>query len=437
MFLQNIISNFISSHGLTGRPIVVALSGGIDSVAALLLCHHYAINNGLSISAIHVNHGLSPNANHWQGFVNELCCNRGIKVGFAHADLSESSGSLEASARTARYKIMSETIAEDSVLITGHHQQDQFETMLLRLLRSSGLTGLSAMKPVSDFPNKLGREKRLLLARPLLALNKDKLKTYLVEQDVGWVEDESNQSDKFDRNYLRNKILPPFTERWPNILDSVTQSTDVLQQETSLLAEYVESDLRDCLHEGFLKETCLSIKELETRSANRQIAIVRAFIRSFTEYTPSRTILSRVVNELIPAKADAQPIVELGELEIRRHQGLIYLVSKQTSQTEGDKTIDGNTCKFVFSASASFQSITLTSESLALEKVSIVFGALNASLTTAVGSKQAKTILKEKGCPAWLRSRVPLVFYEGVLIAVADFAINQSYRSKFVIDKVV
>ncbi len=190
---------------------VVAYSGGADSTALLhALC---TIQNqlGVPLSAVHVNHGLHDDAGQWQQQCEHFCRQNNIELVCVRVDLKNCSGKgLEAEARHLRYEAISGLLEPGTGVLTAHHADDQAETLLLNLMRGSGIDGLSAM-PDS---RALGHG---LLQRPLLGFQNNALRDYLRINGVEWTEDPSNQYLNHDRNFVRQEIIPLLEKRWPEV----------------------------------------------------------------------------------------------------------------------------------------------------------------------------------------------------------------------------
>ncbi|WP_233196532.1 tRNA lysidine(34) synthetase TilS, partial [Chromobacterium sinusclupearum] len=165
----------------------LGLSGGLDSVALLsLLCAAREHRSELVLSAVHVHHGLSPNADAWAAHCQALCDSLGVPLRIERVQVSAGGGeSLEAAAREARYAAYRRSAAE--VIVLAHHQDDQAETVLLQLLRGGGVKALAAMPALRELPP----GKRLW--RPLLNFTRQQLEDHVRAQGLAWVEDESNR----------------------------------------------------------------------------------------------------------------------------------------------------------------------------------------------------------------------------------------------------
>ena len=220
---------------------IVGFSGGADSTALLhALC---AIQDQLDapISAAHINHGLHDHADLWQEQCQEFCRRSSIELVCLEVNPDRDSGKgLEAEARHLRYDAISTLIKPGTCLLTAHHADDQAETLLLNLMRGSGVDGLSAM-PES---RPLGHG---LLQRPLLGFQSGALKRYLSENNIEWTEDPSNRHLDHDRNFVRHEIIPLLENRWPEVSKRLLLTRKAMTDARHLLErvadEYLEQNL--------------------------------------------------------------------------------------------------------------------------------------------------------------------------------------------------
>ena len=189
---QTLIASFLESmQAYPGKRWVIALSGGLDSIVMLHLAASHLPSHKLHI--LHINHHLQDSADAWSEFCRQQA--KSLSLPFTQVDVSPANSS-EAAARDARYAAFSHFLEIGDVLLLAHHANDQAETVLFRLLRGSGLNGLSGM-PCSRM---LGNN---YIVRPLLSIPRFELEVWADTQQLNWIEDPSNQSALYDRNFLR------------------------------------------------------------------------------------------------------------------------------------------------------------------------------------------------------------------------------------------
>ena len=192
-----------------GQTIAIALSGGLDSSALLHLAHAWSREEGVSLHAFHVHHGLSANADAWLAHCETLCASMNVPFEAARVsiEINPKTGTEEA-ARKRRYAALGALCAQHGVrlLLTAHHQDDQAETVLLQLLRGSGTAGLSGMDGANSAPELLANPD-LVMARPLLPVSRKQLESYVAKHGIAHIHDESNDDARFARNALRHQVM--------------------------------------------------------------------------------------------------------------------------------------------------------------------------------------------------------------------------------------
>lgn len=260
--LLQLLEDVLLRHLPGKRPLrlCVGLSGGLDSVVLLHLLHKTRLAPGLVVSALHVHHGLSAQADEWAQFTARLCEEWSIPFSVRHVAVKPQGDGLEAAARAARYGAFEQSDAD--VLLLAHHANDQAETVLFNLLRGSGVSGLSGM-PVQRM---LGEK---LIVRPLLGVGRAELLTYAQAHGLHWVEDESNASLAFSRNHLRHAVLPQLAKRYPSVVSTLARTAGHLAEADQLLEELALIDVADCVCQGaFDLERARSLPAVRNKKAS-------------------------------------------------------------------------------------------------------------------------------------------------------------------------
>ena len=447
--IESTLLNFFQQY--PQRPIVIAYSGGVDSQVLLhalaSLNQQQALNNDVSVC--HVNHGLSVNAQKWQQFARQQCKQLKLPLVVFEVNVqAKPQQSLEALARDARYHALKTSSADNALIVTGHHSDDQSETFLLALKRGSGLKGLSAMAQVSQFnPQCLNQ----LLVRPLLKLTRKDITDYAQRHNLIWIEDESNQDIRFDRNFLRHQIMPLLTERWPSILSTISRSAEHCREGQTLLTELAQQDLTFCQ----LSADSLSIIELLKLSKARFNNVLRYFLECQQCLMPSSEQLEQVHHQLL-AQADKSPAVKVGDHWLRRFKEALYFTPDLNDISTWQTVINDNLIKngdeqtiqlpdglgvLDFTLLSSGQ-LTLKQgvishhlKILAPEKneqISIRFAHNNPSCLPDYRQKNRplKKVLQELAIPPWHRKRIPFLYYNDVLVAALGYFICKEYLAK-------
>ncbi|OHC90139.1 MAG: tRNA lysidine(34) synthetase TilS, partial [Sideroxydans sp. RIFOXYB12_FULL_59_6] len=218
-----------------GSKLLLGLSGGMDSVVLLHVLHCLAPELGFTLSAMHVHHGISPNADAWAQFCTALCARYGIPLDIRHvniAPLQEVHG-IEASARKLRHAAFAES--DCCHIALAHHADDQAETLMLQLLRGAGLRGVAAMPLMRE-------QGRQLLLRPMLEFGRMELLAYAQQHALDWIEDESNADDSYPRNFLRHRLFPVLAQRFPAWRETLGRSTQHFAEAAEILSEVALAD---------------------------------------------------------------------------------------------------------------------------------------------------------------------------------------------------
>src|SRR5687767_9738837 len=243
-----------------GDQLVVGLSGGVDSVALLDCLQRCARPLGFRLSALHVNHQLSPNAARWVSFCRRLCRARGIP--FRAEKVTVRRGGGEAAARAARYAAFARHACDAIAL--GHHRDDQVETFLLQLLRGAGIKGLAGMPLLRKAEGRglrVGgktlphstldtRHSAPAILRPLLDVTRAEIVEYAQARKLKWIADESNADVRYERNYLRHEVLPVLGRRFPAYLTTIARSIGHVAEAARLLDEVAAADGRGRIEDG-------------------------------------------------------------------------------------------------------------------------------------------------------------------------------------------
>ena len=204
------VASVLRATGVASGRLVLGLSGGMDSMVLLDILSGLRQEHAFSLTALHVNHQLSPRAAEWSALCAQRSAGYGVPLRTVRVDVRRDTGEgLEAAARAARYAVFRDIDADAIVL--AQHLDDQAETVLLQLLRGAGPRGLAAMPVARSIA---GRGSPLLL-RPLLEVERARIEAYARDHALAWVEDQSNFDTDLDRNYLRHQVLPRLAERFP------------------------------------------------------------------------------------------------------------------------------------------------------------------------------------------------------------------------------
>ncbi|WP_102796618.1 tRNA lysidine(34) synthetase TilS [Bowmanella denitrificans] len=407
------------------QPIVVAYSGGLDSTVLLhLLASFKQRHPNAVVSAAHVHHGLSANADSWLIHCQKQCERLAVPFAARHLALQRSPRqSLEALARKGRYQALAELTEEDALILLGQHQDDQLETLLLQLKRGAGPKGLSGMG--GDTTHCQRRYARLLLNHSRAALA-----DYAACHQLDWIEDESNQNPAYERNFLRNAVIPLLRERWPSIGTTVSRSARLCAQQQALLDEVAQQRLKLVR----VAADCLDLQSLADYSWAWQQQIIRLWLQEMAVPAPSELLLHRLPTELFNAREDAQPCIQWDNWQFRRFRQRLYIVKSQCWQPEPINWLGEGALLLPDQRVMEFDLTEDTTECPLLylhqtDRVQIRFGEFSHSFTPAdaLHSKPLKQWFKFWSVPPWLRDKLPLVFVNDRLAAVPGYAVDQAF----------
>ncbi len=388
--------------------LLVAYSGGVDSTVLLHALVHTNIAN--PVVAIHVNHQLSGDAQRWQTHCERFAKALGIKLVCERVDVRGCGQGIENAARQARYAVFERHIQAGDWLLCGHHQADQLETVLYRLMRGSGVAGLAGIAPQRPFAGGL-------LVRPLLGVSKEQVLEYAHSHKLDWVEDDSNGSDEFDRNFLRNHIVPLLIKRWPNAPQQGARAAQHLSSAQSLLDEYASVDLNSLLPRK--ERVGLSIKMPKADwSTDRTNQLLRLWFKQCGLQAPQVKQLEQIQG-FLNAPDDSQPQWVLGRCTFRRYKGRIYCLPALDEAPWEPMLI--------------LSERTVLPDGSVLEISSVPEGTFEVRFRTQAvrvhprlrpHSQTLKKVLQEVALEPWLRSRVPLIYNVAgqpqELVAVGD-----------------
>jgi len=422
MSIENQVAAALASQpGAT--KIVVALSGGIDSV--VLLDAVLSLKSlTIPVIAVHVHHGLSEKADSWLMFCSDLCARYNIYFCGERVSIPDFSQGVEAAARDARYAALSKHLDEHTVLLTAQHQDDQAETLLLALKRGSGVRGLAAMPSVLV----LGQGR---LLRPLLSTSRADIEAYARLKGLEWVEDDSNRDNQFDRNFFRLDVLPALNQRWPGFSANVARSAQLAGQANELLDEIANEDLTQVR----IARNQLNLTTLIALSDARVNNLLRLWLRQFDIEMPSQLQLAQLVRQMCHAKVDSDPIIDLGQFSVRRYQQAIYLVAKDIECVAS--RLDWDVCEPLFlgnglgaiEANASNELPALR-QPLESEIVSVHFSVAGSIKVAPHGRDKRRTIkklLQEYNVPTWQRQYVPFIYYNQQLVCAVGLWIDKGF----------
>ena len=294
--------------------IFVAFSGGLDSTALLFLCNEALKQKKIkNLKAIHINHNLSVNCDKWQHHAENFCMTQNIKFESFSVDISNDRSSVESQARQARYKIFENLLEENDQILLAHHRDDVFETILLRLFRGTGIDGLSGPDEIRS----LGKGE---IIRPFLHLPKIDLKKYIDLNGLPYIEDDTNKNNDFDRNFLRNEIIPLLDKRWKKISDRASFTSLTAKKKKLSLDFMLEKDFKKEISSGAIKKSnFLDIPSFITEE------LIRLILRKKGIALPNQKVLSEIMNVFFHKKPSHKSYVEWSRKDGEQVGGKVFL----------------------------------------------------------------------------------------------------------------
>ena len=316
---ERALADIAARVGISGvdAKIGIAFSGGLDSSVLLHLASRYAQEHHLAVTAFHVHHGLSPNADAWLAHCRQAAAACGVPLISAQVDASDSSGrGIEEAARIARYQALGDMCRDDGcrLLLTAHHQDDQAETVLLQLMRGAGLPGLSGMAALQMRHELMGDG--VSLGRPLLEAGREQLEQIRDALGLEHISDESNGDLRFRRNALRNTIAPLLEQQFPGFAARVARSASHAQAAQSLLQDLAEIDLAICRAASWSDP--LYVPELKTLTPRRADNLLRHWLYQNRVQLPSQSRLEEIRSQMLDAAHDMHPFFDFGAMVLRR-----------------------------------------------------------------------------------------------------------------------
>lgn len=395
------------------EQLYVGFSGGLDSSVLL----YYLFTQPRlrpKLRAIHINHGLSLNAMHWQNHCQQICQQWQIPY-IPITICCDAIANIEENARIARYTAFAELIQLNDCLLLGHHLDDQAETVLLQLFRGAGIDGLAAI--ASHGTIGLGD-----LHRPLLNFSRQELLDYALAQQLTWIEDESNQNLRFARNFIRQTVMPLLQQKWPAVNKNLARTAMHCQQGQTNLDDLA---VLDC---STLNSPILPLHSLLDLPLNRLSNVLRYWLRRNQVRLPNAVTFMRLIDEVIYASIDAKPLISWDQVEVRRYQQALYLIKNHLTSPLV------TTPWLLFPEPLQLAQGTLRAipaangfnlpQGSALEVRSRQGGE---AMVYQGHTHSLKKLMQQWRIPPWQRDKLPLLYIDGQLAAVAGYGYDDRF----------
>ncbi|MFI4846819.1 MAG: tRNA lysidine(34) synthetase TilS [Candidatus Makana argininalis] len=443
ILLRNKVINNIKNF----KNMLLSFSGGMDSTVLLDILHYMNLNNKykkkkkINIRAIYIQHNINNNNDIFLNHCYKECKKRDIKFITDKITINNISGGVEASFRKARYNTIYKNMLQNEVLLTAHHMYDQIETLFLSIKRGSGPTGISGISMYSKF-------NKSFLIRPMINISRDKVNNYALHYNLKWLNDTSNNEIKFDRNFIRLKILPILKRRWPSFYFTSNRSSKLCYFQENLINNLIKEDYNKIIQ---IDGSIIFVKLLQM-NIMKVFALLRKWFINAKIKMPSIKKIYFIWQEIINSKNNSFAKIKIDKnKEVIKFQNRIYInninifisknfllfwnykynliilpfnlgiIKKSINFICTNYKFNNNLKKLNFKKFNFFQKkkfISIVRPPSINEFMSIRFTCFD-KLIYLIGNKHGlllKTIWKNLNIPIWYRNRIPLLFYNNNLI---------------------
>lgn len=418
------LANYVSAQQNLSH-VCVAFSGGMDSHVLLhTAANLFSGDPTVALRAVHVNHGLQADSEHWVSHAEFICDGLNVPLHVRQVAVIDEGQGPEAAARQARYEAFSELLQPGEHLLVAQHADDQAETFLLQALRGAGPSGLSSIPHKRTFAGGY-------MSRPFLGCRKDALAEYARVFGLSWIEDPSNADSRFDRNYIRNEVMPLLRSRWPAASQTLSRSAMQNAAASQTLNQLAEEDIERVQINGGNQ---LSISALNRLGRERAFNVIRLWVRRDGLRMPRLQDLLQVSSDLLHEGDGKGGVVNARDYEFRRYRDQLHLVPGQFSdqpflvewQAPFDDLLIPQTGQLLSRKGCHRQGIALPSQGCITVR-SRTGGEL-IKLGEPAYHKAVKKVLQEASVPPWQRDSIPLLYIADRLIAVWDIAVAVDFR---------
>jgi tRNA(Ile)-lysidine synthase len=407
-----------------GQGVCVALSGGLDSTTLLDILADDDFMRTRPVSAVHVHHGLSPHADAWVRHCERFCANHGVPLAVERVYVDRASPlGIEAAARVARYAVFAGR--PERYLVLAHHLDDQAETVLLQLLRGTGLKGIAAMPEVREL-----RGTGIQLIRPMLEHSREALEAYAKAHALRWVDDESNDALTYDRNYLRHEIAPRLASRHGGWRQSLARFARHAAAANTMLDDLATLD-------GVPMRAGDPFTLPEGLSEERRANALRSFLARNAVAMPSESRLGEISRQLFDAREDAQVRIDHAGVSIVRHRRQAFVERGLEAATPWRIDWQREPAVPLGAERGEVQFVATVGEGIArraIDDAGWYFAPRAGGETLRLGidrpTRTLKNLLQENDIASWDRERLPLLFHKERLVWVPGVGIAEEYACR-------
>lgn len=391
---------------LPGRGrVLIAFSGGPDSVCLLHRLLRVRIERPLL--ALHIDHGLDADSSERARQAHSIAQSMGVECRTLTIRVSAGRGPEEA-ARKARYAALEEQLEADETLLTGHHADDQIETVLMRLLRGAGPEGLAGIPACRRFG-------RGWLVRPLIDWRREQIEEWIQDHGLACIRDPANESGTFDRNHVRHQLLPAIASRWPGYAESILRSARLCAGAAETIRHHSQADLERAI----TAHGSLDMTTMPERSDYELGALIHVWCLQRAVPPPPGRSLEAFIDQLRHGAADRQPTLRWDSQVLRLWRRQLWLEPDLRQLQAWQRGWDGTGSLDLPEPLGQLR--FSGPESPRMPDLEVRSGVPGERIRTSAGHHgKVSQLLAEAGIPPWRRHLWPRVWQQGKLVALGD-----------------
>ena len=403
----------------------VALSGGCDSMVLLFALKQLQVELNLSLKASYIDHGLSKNTLDWQVLCRNACMGMDIPFETTSINIEKIPDlGIEGAARELRYQALTR-LSNGMIVATAHHENDQAETLLLQLIRGAGLKGLAGMPEFDHLKN---------IWRPMLKVQRQDIESFALKNHIQYIEDESNEDIRFDRNFLRKDILPKLYKRFPHAAKTISRSANHIAEGLNLHQSIAEDDSLLYFSENLKR---LNLQMMQNLSQERVINLVRFWLDKNNQKMPSLKIMQEIYKQIKTIRKDAQIIINISQdTAIRAYKNELWLVLIKEDQKDYEfywrgenEIILPDLSRLLFKKSKG-QGISMKKLGTNTIRIQNRKGGERFKPFHNQPTRTLKYLLQKSELPPWERNELPMIFIEDKLVAVPNYGIDYAFNAE-------
>ena len=306
--------------------IIVGFSGGADSTLLLHKTFNFLTesNSDNKLLALHINHQSQSESHAWEEHCQKFCQDREIHLQTEKVEVTAKGEGFEAAARSARLALFN-SFGKNTVIILGHHLDDQIETILFRIFRGTGMKGLSGIKRQSTLGSKV-------VLRPLFDLTKKEIIELLDKERLNYITDQSNHDNSFSRNYLRNTVIPKIYEKWPGAKKNISRMANIIRKQNILYESYLETVLEKVADEDGLK-----LDELKNLDYFERAELIRIWLDKQSFSTPNESQMKEIEKSFFQSRQESNPVIKFQREDAQRLGVILtktnnYLIAEEINE---------------------------------------------------------------------------------------------------------